>query len=98
MKLLQQRDLSTEERLAARLRLAEKRVLQSTLDAVRRCASVIRTPNDGWRAMLNAYATRAKFTCTGTVLCRAVHNPPCLMSPKTSGALRSGCLVQSTQA
>ncbi len=38
MKLLQQRDLSAEERLAARLRLAEKRVLQSTLDAVRRCA------------------------------------------------------------
>ena len=39
MKLLQQRDLSAEARLAARLRLAEKRVLQSTLDAVRRCAT-----------------------------------------------------------
>ena len=38
MKLLQQRDLSAEARLAARLRLAEKRILQSTLDAVRRCA------------------------------------------------------------
>ena len=40
MKILQQRDLTAEERLAARLRLAEKRVLQSTLDAVRRCADV----------------------------------------------------------
>ena len=38
MKLLQQRDLSAEARLAARLRLAEKRILQSTLDAVRRFA------------------------------------------------------------
>lgn len=38
MKLLQVRDLSAEARLAARLRLAEKRVLQSTLDAVRRWA------------------------------------------------------------
>lgn len=38
MKILQQRDLSTEERLAARLRLAEKKILQTTLDAVRRCA------------------------------------------------------------
>ena len=37
MKLLQQRDLSSEARLAARLRLSEKRILQSTLDAVRRC-------------------------------------------------------------
>ena len=36
MKILQQRDLSAEERLASRLRLAEKRILQSTLDAVRR--------------------------------------------------------------
>ena len=40
MKILQQRDLTAEERLAARLRLAEKRVLQSTLDAVRRCSDV----------------------------------------------------------
>ena len=40
MKILQQRDLTAEQRLAARLRLAEKRVLQSTLDAVRRCADV----------------------------------------------------------
>ncbi len=39
MKILQQRDLTAEERLAARLRLAEKRVLQSTLDAVRRYAN-----------------------------------------------------------
>ena len=38
VKILQQRDLSTEERLAARLRLAEKKILQTTLDAVRRCA------------------------------------------------------------
>ncbi|CAL5229330.1 g12636 [Coccomyxa viridis] len=42
VKLLQQRDLSAEERLAARLRLAEKRVLQSTLDAVRRRLAPIR--------------------------------------------------------
>ena len=41
MKILQQRDLTAEERLAARLRLAEKRVLQSTLDAVRRCSDVL---------------------------------------------------------
>ena len=40
MKILQQRALSAEERLAARLRLAEKRILQSTLDAVRRCCDV----------------------------------------------------------
>jgi len=38
VKILQQRDLSTEARLAARLRLAEKRILQSTLDAIRRWA------------------------------------------------------------
>ena len=41
MKLLQQRDLSAEARLAARLRLSEKRILQSTLDAVRRCSLMI---------------------------------------------------------
>ena len=41
MKLLQQRDLSAAARLAARLRLSEKRILQSTLDAVRRCSLTI---------------------------------------------------------
>ncbi len=38
MKILQRRELPPRERLAARLRLAEKRILQSTLDAVRRQA------------------------------------------------------------
>ncbi len=38
LKLLQQQGLSERERLAARLRMAEKRILQGTLDAVRRCA------------------------------------------------------------
>lgn len=40
MKLLQRGGLGPRERLAARLRLAEKRVLQSTMDAVRRCTIV----------------------------------------------------------
>ena len=39
LKLLQRGGLGPRERLAARLRLAEKRVLQSTMDAVRRCAA-----------------------------------------------------------
>ena len=39
MKLLQRGGLGAREALAARLRLAEKRILQSTMDAVRRCAA-----------------------------------------------------------
>ncbi len=37
LKLLQRGGLAPRPRLAARLRLAEKRVLQGTMDAVRRC-------------------------------------------------------------
>ena len=40
MKLLQRGGLGPRERLAARLRLAEKRILQSTMDAVRRRATL----------------------------------------------------------
>lgn len=36
LKILQQPGLPPEERLAARLRISEKRILQGTLDAVRR--------------------------------------------------------------
>lgn len=39
MKILQRAELSAEERLAARLRLSEKRILQGTMDAVRRCVA-----------------------------------------------------------
>jgi hypothetical protein len=35
--MLQRQDLSDEDRLAARLRLSEKRILLGTQDAVRRC-------------------------------------------------------------
>ncbi|CAL8465053.1 g4588 [Coccomyxa elongata] len=42
LKLLQQAGLSERERLAARLRMAEKRILQGTLDAVRRRLAPIR--------------------------------------------------------
>ncbi len=38
VKILQRPELSEEERLAARLRLSEKRILQGTMDAVRRCS------------------------------------------------------------
>lgn len=37
VKLLQRPGLTAQERLAARLRKAEKAILQGTLDAVRRC-------------------------------------------------------------
>lgn len=39
LKLLQRGGLAPRPRLAARLRLAEKRVLQGTMDAVRRCGA-----------------------------------------------------------
>ena len=41
LKILQQARLSEEERVAARLRMAEKRILQGTLDAVRRCGRAL---------------------------------------------------------
>ncbi len=41
LKLLQRPGLAPRERLAARLRLAEKGVLQSTMDAVRRCSAAL---------------------------------------------------------
>ena len=39
---LQRKDLSTEERLAAKLRLSEKRIISGTMDAVRKRLAPIR--------------------------------------------------------
>lgn len=41
VKSLQLQEMSPQERLAARLRLAEKRILTSMMDAVRRWAEVV---------------------------------------------------------
>lgn len=42
MKLLQERDLTPKQRLAAQLRLAEKRILRGTMEGVRRRLAPIR--------------------------------------------------------